>query len=132
MVKLSGLTDEPEPPSVTPNPTRKMRRTTKKLFDALTRQPPLPSNRRRKNRSEDSTRSGESTDEDHNQAPGFIFYQLGDLQYARHDHEDSDTLVKQPANMEYYGWQSTGFYLVARLTVSGHMGGVYAVYDMFP
>ncbi|OIW23324.1 hypothetical protein CONLIGDRAFT_637746 [Coniochaeta ligniaria NRRL 30616] len=100
------------------------------------REPPLPANRRRTNMSEESTRSGQSDDENNPLAPGFIFFQLGELQYVFHDLEDAD-LLGAPAQAilareNDYSWESTGFYLVARLGTTGKMAGVYAVHDMFP
>jgi hypothetical protein len=101
------------------------------------RQPPLPPNRRRLNMSEESTRSGQSDDENNPLAPGFIFFQLGELQYATHELEEEDysgasAQAILATRQDDYAWDPTGFYLVARLGTTGQMAGVYAVYDMFP
>ncbi|KAK3348806.1 hypothetical protein B0T25DRAFT_546561 [Lasiosphaeria hispida] len=105
------------------------------------REPALPASRRNANLSEQSTRSAES-DDDH--APGFIFFQLGILQYTWHNQEDnwsSDIAEGVAANMggddddddddDDVNWLDTNFYLVARLGPSGCTTGIYAIYDMF-
>ncbi|KAK3934139.1 hypothetical protein QBC46DRAFT_428946 [Diplogelasinospora grovesii] len=97
------------------------------------REPALPVSRRNANLSEQLTRSAES-DDDH--APGFIFFQLGTLQYTWHNYEDnwsSDIAEGVAANMDddEVNWLDTNFYLVARLGQSGRINGVYAIYDMF-
>lgn len=73
--------------------------------------------------SELSTHSAESDDA---QTPGFIFFQLGDLEYARHKLGENwspslaETLIMsiQEDNLD---WRTTGFYLVTRL---GDFGGI--------
>ncbi|KAI5859981.1 hypothetical protein GGS23DRAFT_583344 [Durotheca rogersii] len=100
------------------------------------REPALPVSCRNANLSERSTRSAESDDDD---TPGFIFFQLGTLQYAWHNHEDnwsSDIAEEVAATMDddddgNVDWLDTEFYLVARLGQSGRTTGVYAIYNMF-
>ena len=95
------------------------------------REPAVPANRRKANLSEISAHSAESDDAD---APGFTFFQLGDLEYARrrddqHGWPDCDDRDDQRgAGLD---WTPTNFVLVARLSPSGNANGIYAVYDMF-
>ncbi|KAL7920426.1 hypothetical protein ACQKWADRAFT_298512 [Trichoderma austrokoningii] len=93
------------------------------------REPSLPLNRRAPNLSEQSTRPAEPEDAD---APGFIFHELGELQY-----KEFDTFAEMPTTMKEGNdcrreWDPTGFSVVARLTDSGHINGVYVVYNMNP
>ncbi|KAL7926894.1 hypothetical protein ACQKWADRAFT_326950 [Trichoderma austrokoningii] len=75
---------------------------------------PLPLNRRALDLSEESTKP---------EAPGFIFHELGTLQCPT-NFKDSD---------DYDGdWEETGFSVVARLSASGHIDGVYIIYNMNP
>ncbi|KAK3346538.1 hypothetical protein B0T25DRAFT_613093 [Lasiosphaeria hispida] len=93
------------------------------------REPALPTSRRKANMSEISTRSAESDD---NQIPGFIFFQLGALEYARHNQDGgwSPALGEMLATRVQEG--ETGFHLVARAGQFGGINGVYAIYSMFP
>jgi hypothetical protein len=63
-----------------------------------------------------STCSAEGDDE--KQAPGFIFFQLGELQCVPHHYEQSwsATLAEGLATtIDDHDWEKTGFNLVARL-----------------
>ncbi|KAK3362557.1 hypothetical protein B0T25DRAFT_8684 [Lasiosphaeria hispida] len=101
------------------------------------KEPAVPASRRAANLSEASTRSGES--DDHHQAPGFIFFQLGSLQFTWH-HLESDWSPAVAENLAAtidensgeYQWVPTGFYLVARLGHFGCVDGIYAIYNMYP
>ncbi|KAK4033290.1 hypothetical protein C8A01DRAFT_19752, partial [Parachaetomium inaequale] len=96
-------------------------------------EPAVPANRRQANLSEISACSAESDDAD---APGFAFFQLGELQYARRQNgregwPENDDVERA----EFLSWRPTGFNLVARLGPSGARAGghgIYAIYDMFP
>ncbi|KAK3357995.1 hypothetical protein B0T25DRAFT_540717 [Lasiosphaeria hispida] len=98
------------------------------------REPAVPTSRRKANTSEVSTYSAESDDA---QTPGFIFFQLGDLEYARHKLEENwspslaETLITS-IQEDDLDWKTTGFHLVARLGDFGSIDGVYAIYNMFP
>ncbi|KAK4150989.1 hypothetical protein C8A00DRAFT_17552 [Chaetomidium leptoderma] len=94
------------------------------------REPARPANRRQANLSEMSACSAESDDAN---VPGFVFSQLGELQYAtRRDHQqgwpDDDD---DKANKELH-WMPSGFNLVARLSSSARTDGIFAIYNMFP
>jgi hypothetical protein len=67
-------------------------------------------------------------------APGFIFFQLGPLESIKRkegrlgpwkDEEEDEIEENTP-----HEWEDTGFVLVARLSRSGHLDGIYAIYDM--
>ncbi|KAL2133105.1 hypothetical protein VTI74DRAFT_2936 [Chaetomium olivicolor] len=87
--------------------------------------PAGPASRREANLSEISTNSGESEDAN---APGFIFFQLGDLQYAKIPAGQHGW----PENALSLEWESTGFNLVARLGPTGRVESIWAIYNMFP
>ncbi len=92
-------------------------------------EPALPPNRRAANLSERSTRSAESDDIE---SPGFVFHELGTLQY-----QEFETVDEMPTTLEEgddcaLDWEPTGFCVVARLGAFGHIDGVYIVYNMFP
>lgn len=86
-------------------------------------EPAVPTNRQIANLSETSTHSAES--EDDNQAPGFIFFQLGELEYTSYNQEQGWSSTEDD-------WEKTGFNLVARLGEFGQINGVYAIYNMYP
>ncbi|KAL2130039.1 hypothetical protein VTI74DRAFT_6968 [Chaetomium olivicolor] len=91
------------------------------------KQPAGPASRREANLSETSACSAESEDAD---APGFVFFQLGDLQYAtlpagQHGWPDNDTIRR-------LDWESTGFNLFARLGPTCRVESIWAIYNMFP
>ncbi|UKZ96172.1 uncharacterized protein TrAFT101_010972 [Trichoderma asperellum] len=93
------------------------------------REPSLPLNRRALNLSEQSTKSAESDDAE---APGFVFHELGELQCL-----ECETAEEMPTTLEEgddrdEDWEQTGFSVVARLNVSGHINGVYVIYNMKP
>lgn len=93
------------------------------------REPSRPLNRRALNLSEQSTQSAESDDAE---APGFIFHELGQLESL-----ECETAEEMPTTLEEgddcdEDWEQTGFSVVARLSDSGHMNGVYIIYNMFP
>ncbi|KAK3935704.1 hypothetical protein QBC46DRAFT_461926 [Diplogelasinospora grovesii] len=93
------------------------------------REPAVPTSRRKANMSEKATTTGKP--------PGFIFFQLGELQYARHKLGESwspalaETLATTIQGDDL-DWKATGFHLVARLGDFGGINGVYAIYNMFP
>lgn len=69
------------------------------------------------NKLEASTRSGHSDDEHNPLTPGFICFQLGELQYAWHDSEEDHSGAPAQAilaRQDTYAWESAGFYLVAQ------------------
>ncbi|KAH6844822.1 hypothetical protein B0I37DRAFT_378378 [Chaetomium sp. MPI-CAGE-AT-0009] len=86
----------------------------------LTVQPPEPSgpmSRRHYGLNKISTRPAKG---DHTDSPGFVFFQLGQLQYA-----NPKNGRKGP-----WDWQDTDFVVVARLGASGRVDGIYAIYNM--
>ncbi|KAL7913150.1 hypothetical protein GGI35DRAFT_442158 [Trichoderma velutinum] len=92
-------------------------------------QPSLPLNRRALNLSEESTKSAESDDIE---APGFVFHELGTLQCLECETaEEMPTTLEEGDDVEG-DWEPTGFCVVARLSNTGHIDGVYVVYNMNP
>ncbi|KAF3071997.1 hypothetical protein CFAM422_005750 [Trichoderma lentiforme] len=92
-------------------------------------QPSLPLNRRALNLSEESTKSAESDDIE---APGFVFHELGTLQCLECETaEEMPTTLEQGDDVEG-DWEPTGFSVVARLSHTGHIDGVYVMYNMNP
>ncbi|RFU79616.1 hypothetical protein TARUN_2588 [Trichoderma arundinaceum] len=92
-------------------------------------EPSLPLNRRALNLSEESTKSAESDDIE---APGFVFHELGVLQCL-----ECETASEMPITLEEGDdcegdWEPTGFCVVARLSITGHIDGVYVIYNMNP
>ncbi|EAQ88290.1 predicted protein [Chaetomium globosum CBS 148.51] len=85
------------------------------------------------NPSEISTRSVESADADVD-APGFTFFQLGDLEYTGRTNGREGPWLDSNEERAYSsyieGWAETGFVVVARLNPSGRTDGIYVVYDM--
>ncbi|KAL7816797.1 hypothetical protein V8C44DRAFT_347831 [Trichoderma aethiopicum] len=93
------------------------------------REPSLPLNRRALNLSEQSTQSAESDDIE---APGFVFHELGVLESLECEAADEmPTTFEQGVDCEG-DWEPTGFCVVARLGHTGHMDGVYLIYNMNP
>ncbi|KAI9774189.1 MAG: hypothetical protein M1839_001891 [Geoglossum umbratile] len=85
----------------------------------------IPSRSRKANISEESTRSNESDDYDY---AGFVFHQIGNLEYWADD----------PENLRSYGdaamgtWLPTQFYAVMRFGRNGAANGLYVIYDFYP
>ncbi|KAL1647132.1 hypothetical protein SLS58_002903 [Diplodia intermedia] len=82
--------------------------------------------------SDESTTGGggpSSTPIVHKTVPGFVFHQLGVLQYMDNDDEmgvpaTNDEAAERP-------WMATGYVLVARIVPDdGRIDGVYAIYDI--
>jgi hypothetical protein len=92
------------------------------------REPAVPANRRQANLSETSTRSAESDDVD---MPGFEFFQLGELEYARRRDGRSGPWNNDDERDLPFGWRKTGFVMVARLGPSRRVDGIYAIYNMW-
>ncbi|KAI9778251.1 MAG: hypothetical protein M1839_008275 [Geoglossum umbratile] len=88
-------------------------------------QPEIPSRSPELNFSEESTRSNESDDSDD---AGFVFHQIGNLEYWADD----------PDNLRSYedaateNWLSTQFHVVMRFGRNGAASGVYVIYDFYP
>ncbi|KAM7209081.1 hypothetical protein V8F20_000690 [Naviculisporaceae sp. PSN 640] len=107
------------------------------------RLPAVPLSRRKQNLSEESTGSSAESD-DHNQAPGWIFYQLGELQATQYNWKNNRTwsqssvrealdVLKEREDTEMDVWTNTGFNLVARLdNNTGRCAGIYAIFNMCP
>ncbi|KAL7788378.1 hypothetical protein V8C37DRAFT_418387 [Trichoderma ceciliae] len=94
-------------------------------------EPALPLNRRAANLSEQSTIT-QSAESDDKEAPGFIFHELGVLQYL-----ECDTIDEMPTTLEEgdnceSDWEQTGFCIVARLSDLGYLHGIYVLYNMNP
>ncbi|KAL6867787.1 hypothetical protein J3F83DRAFT_761206 [Trichoderma novae-zelandiae] len=91
-------------------------------------EPARPLDRRALNLAEQSTQPAESDDAE---APGFVFHQLGALECVECEAAD-----EMPSTLEQGDdsddWEPTGFSVVARLSPTGHMAGVYAIYNMNP
>ncbi|KAH6844918.1 hypothetical protein B0I37DRAFT_343653 [Chaetomium sp. MPI-CAGE-AT-0009] len=78
-----------------------------------------------------STISKRSAKGDDTDAPGFVFFQLGELQYGRRiDGRQGPWNNDDEVNFPL-GWDRTGFVLVARVGESGRVDGIYAMYNMF-
>lgn len=93
-------------------------------------EPAEPEARRQANLSEISTKS---VDNDDAGAPGFVFFQLGELQFTERENDrqgpwntDDDRILGTPV-----GWRTSGFVVVVRVGRSGHADGIYAIYNMF-
>ncbi|KAL7948358.1 hypothetical protein V8C42DRAFT_314185 [Trichoderma barbatum] len=93
------------------------------------REPSLPLNRRALNLSEESTQSAESDDAD---APGFVFHELGVLQYLECETADEMPTTLEEGDDCEGDWEPTGFCVVARLSDTGRINGVYVIYNMNP
>ncbi|KAL7954421.1 hypothetical protein V8C34DRAFT_317321 [Trichoderma compactum] len=92
-------------------------------------QPSLPLNRRALNLSEESTKSAESDDIE---APGFVFHELGVLQFLECYTADEMPITLEEGDYREGEWEPTGFCVVARLSITGHIDGVYVMYNMQP
>jgi hypothetical protein len=93
-------------------------------------EPAEPKARRQANLSEIST---QPVDNDDAGAPGFVFFQLGDLQFTERRNgrqgpwnADDDRKLSTAV-----GWRTSGFVVVVRLGPSGYADGIYAIYNMF-
>lgn len=93
------------------------------------REPSVPSNRRVLNLSEQSTQLAESDD---TEAPGFVFHELGELQCWECETTDEMPTTLEEGDDCEGDWEETGFSVVARLSDSGHINGVYVIYNMKP
>lgn len=93
------------------------------------REPSLPLNRRAINLSEQSTQSAESDDAE---APGFVFHELGVLQCLECETADEMPTTLEEGDDCEGDWEPTGFSVVARLSDTGHINGVYVIYNMNP
>jgi hypothetical protein len=68
--------------------------------------------------------------EDTTNTPDFVFFQLGDLEYARRRNGRSGPWNDKDETNLLFGWQKTGFVMVARLgSSSGRVEGIYVIYD---
>jgi hypothetical protein len=84
-----------------------------------------PVGRRQANLSEESTQSNTSDDSD---VGGFVFHQIGTLEYW--SDEPENFLNKEDAAQG--PWLPTGFCVVMRFTRSGGANGLYIIYDFCP
>ncbi|KAK2739903.1 hypothetical protein FQN55_009076 [Onygenales sp. PD_40] len=87
-------------------------------------QPQYPSHRRKANYSEQSTQSNESDDP---MDSGFVFHQIGMLEWAAADEDERKTL----AGVADCQWYDTDFGVVMRIDRSGVPAGVYIIYDFY-
>jgi hypothetical protein len=85
----------------------------------------IPSRRRKANFSEESTRSNESDDYDY---AGFVFHQIGNLEYWADDPEN----LRSYEDAAKGTWLPTQFYAVMRFGRNGAANGVYVIYDFYP
>lgn len=93
-------------------------------------EPAEPASRRVPNLSETSTIS---TVNDDSNAPDFVFFQVGDLQYAELPDGKEWGWPNDEDRAHYHlGWKYTAFNLVARLDLTGRVDSIYAIYNMFP
>lgn len=68
--------------------------------------------------------------DDTTNAHDFVFFQLGDLEYARRGEGRSGPWNDKDETNLSLGWQKTGFAVMARLgSSSGRVEGIYVVYD---
>ncbi|KAI9774039.1 MAG: hypothetical protein M1839_001924 [Geoglossum umbratile] len=88
-------------------------------------QPAIPSRSRKANFSEASTRSNESDDSDY---AGFVFHQIGNLEYLG----SNPNSLKTYADAAKGSWFSTKFHAVMRFGRNGAADGVYVIYDFYP
>ncbi|KAI9866424.1 MAG: hypothetical protein M1813_001546 [Trichoglossum hirsutum] len=88
-------------------------------------QPVIPFRSRKANFSEESTRSNESDDSDY---AGFVFHQIGNLEYWGGNPDDLRT-YEDAANGT---WFPTRFYAVMRFGRNGAANGVFVIYDFYP
>jgi hypothetical protein len=88
-------------------------------------QPKIPFQSRRANFSEESTRSNESDDSDH---AGFVFHQIGNLEFWGDNPDD----LRSDEDAANGTWFSTQFHAVMRFGRNGAANGVYVIYDFYP
>lgn len=88
-------------------------------------QPKIPVGRRQADLSEESSKSNESDDMD---TGGFVFHQLGSLEYWG-DEAENLTSYEDAANGV---WLPTLFRVVVRFGTSGAANGIYIIYDFYP
>jgi hypothetical protein len=88
-------------------------------------QPKIPVGRRQAKLSEESSKSNESDDME---TGGFVFHQLGALEYWG-DEAENLTSYEDAANGE---WLPTLFRVVVRFGRNGAANGIYIVYDFYP
>lgn len=88
-------------------------------------QPKIPVRRRQANLSEESSRLNESDDME---TGGFVFHQLGALEYWG-DEPENLTSYEGAANGD---WLPTLFRVVVRFGRNGAANGIYIVYDFYP
>ncbi|KAH0565681.1 hypothetical protein GP486_000921 [Trichoglossum hirsutum] len=88
-------------------------------------QPKIPSRSRKANFSEESTRSNESDDYEH---AGFVFHQIGNLEYWADNPED----LRSYKDAAEGTWFPTQFHAVVRFGRNGAANGVYVIYDFYP
>jgi hypothetical protein len=74
--------------------------------------------------SEISTMSNETDDG----KGGFVFHQLGTLEYFAGDRRQTTSMSKLGRG----AWRSTGFCVATRFDSAGQSKGIYLIYDMFP
>ncbi|KAL6698522.1 hypothetical protein J3F84DRAFT_363110 [Trichoderma pleuroticola] len=93
--------------------------------------PSLPLNRRAHilDLPEESTQLVESDDAE---APGFIFHELGTLQCLECETAEEMPTTPEEGDDRKGEWEPTGFSVVARLSNTGYIDGVYVVYNMKP
>ena len=84
-----------------------------------------PVGRREANLSEESTQSNNSDDSD---VGGFVFHQIGTLEYWGDEPENFQNMEDAARGP----WLETGFCVVMRFTRSGGANGLYIIYDFYP
>ncbi|KAI9767865.1 MAG: hypothetical protein M1840_005358 [Geoglossum simile] len=88
-------------------------------------QPAIPVRSRKANLSEMSTKSNESDD---SEIAGFVFHQIGTLEYwgdMVENFHSLDDIARGP-------WLPTGFRVVVRFGRNGAANGIYIIYDFYP
>ncbi|KAH0562966.1 hypothetical protein GP486_002467 [Trichoglossum hirsutum] len=85
----------------------------------------IPRRSRKANFSEESTKSNESDDYEY---VGFVFHQIGDLEYWADNPED----LRSYKDAAEGTWYPTHFYAVIRFGRNGAANGVYVMYDFYP
>ncbi|KAI9861222.1 MAG: hypothetical protein M1813_005395 [Trichoglossum hirsutum] len=88
-------------------------------------QPTLPVRSRKANFSEASTKSNESDD---SEIAGFVFHQIGTLEYWG----DKDENFHSFEDAARGPWLPTGFRVVVRFGRNGAANGIYIIYDFYP
>ncbi|KAH0562428.1 hypothetical protein GP486_002880 [Trichoglossum hirsutum] len=109
-----------------PNPkTDRMLVSTNVLGVNTNVQPRIPLRSRKANFSEESTKSNESDDSENG---GFVFHQIGTLEYWGGEVENFQSL-EDAANGP---WLNTKFCAVVRFGRNGAANGIYIIYDFYP